>query len=63
MHRYRIQYTMDDMPEGYVGSCTKYAKDSNQALKYILKKKKDKNGFCVFKRGSTGRILSVEELH
>ncbi len=54
---------MDDMPEGYVGSCTKYAKDSNQALKYILKKKKDKNGFCVFKRGSTGRILSVEELH
>ena len=38
MHRYRIQYTMDDMPEGYVGSCTKYARDSSQALKYILKK-------------------------
>ncbi len=54
---------MHDMPEGYIGSCTKYAKDSNQALKYILKKKKDKNGFCVFKRGSTGRILSIEELN
>ena len=53
---------MDDMPKGYVGCCTKYAKDASQALKYILKNKKGKDGFCVFKRGSTGRILSIEEL-
>ena len=62
MNRYRIKYTMDDMPKGYVGCCTKYARDASQALKYILKNKKGKDGFCVFKRGSTGRILSVEEL-
>jgi hypothetical protein len=53
---------MNDMPDGYVGRTSKWARDEKSALKYILKKAPDKNGFCTFKRGSTGKILSIKQL-
>tara|TARA_Y100001937_G_scaffold49575_1_gene69026 strand:- start:237 stop:434 length:198 start_codon:yes stop_codon:yes gene_type:complete len=61
MNRYEIKYTLNDMPEGYIGLTTKWAKDQKEALKYILKKAPSKNGLCTFKKGSIGRIISVQE--
>ena len=62
MNQYEIKYTMNNMPDGYVGRTCKWARDEKSALKYILKKAPDKNGFCTFKRGSTGKILSIKQL-
>jgi hypothetical protein len=49
------------MPKGYIGKTNKWAKDSSTALKYLLKKKPEKSGICVFKRGGTGKIVSIEK--
>lgn len=38
MNQYEITYSMNDMPEGYVGRTSKWARDEKSALKYILKK-------------------------
>jgi hypothetical protein len=62
MNQYEITYSMNDMPEGYVGRTSKWARDEKSALKYILKKAPEKSGRCVFKRGSTGQILSIKQL-
>lgn len=62
MTEYRIRYTRRDMPEGYVGDTSKWAHSSSEAVKLLLQKKPDKNGTCVFKRGGSGKILSVQEV-
>lgn len=62
MNQYEIKYTMNDMPDGYVGRTCKWARDEKSALNYILKKIPDRAGRCVFKRGSTGQILSIKQL-
>ena len=62
MTEYEILTQHDDMPEGYVGKTFKWAHNENDAVLLLLKKKPEKDGSCVFKRGSTGRILSVKEL-
>mgnify|MGYP003637447178 FL=1 len=62
MTEYRIEYTRKDMPEGYVGRTLKWAHNPNDAVKLILQKNPDKTGTCVFKRGGTGKIISVEEV-
>jgi hypothetical protein len=62
MNEYRIRYTLEDMPKGYIGSCKKWAHNEKEAVRYLLKKNADKDGRCVFKRGSSGRILSVQEV-
>ena len=62
MNQYEITYSMNDMPEGYVGRTSKWANDEKSALKYILKKAPENSGLCVFKRGSTGQILSIKQL-
>ena len=62
MNQYEITYSMDDMPDDYVGRTSKWARDEKSALKYILKKSPEKSGRCVFKRGSTGQILSIKQL-
>ena len=62
MNHYEIKYSMNCMPDGYVGRSCKWANDEKSALKHLLKKTPDKNGFCVFKRGSTGKILSIKQL-
>ena len=61
MNRYEIKYTLNDMPEGYIGVTTKWAKDEKVARKYLLKKTPSKQWLCTFKKGSIGKILSVQE--
>tara|TARA_R110002072_G_scaffold211648_1_gene369192 strand:+ start:551 stop:742 length:192 start_codon:yes stop_codon:yes gene_type:complete len=60
MNQYEIKYTVNGMAEGYVGKTSKWANDEKSALKHLLKKAPDKNGFCVFKRGASGQILSIK---
>ncbi len=62
MNQYEIRYSMNGMPDDYVGKSCKWANDEKSALKHLLKKAPDKSGFCVFKRGATGKILSIKEL-
>jgi hypothetical protein len=62
MIEYEILTQHDDMPDGYIGKSFKWAHSERDAILLLLKKKPDKDGRCVFKRGSTGRILSVNEL-
>lgn len=62
MTEFKVTYTRDDMPKNYVGRTTKWAHSSTEAVKLLLQKKPDSTGTCVFKRGGTGKILSVEEI-
>jgi len=62
MNQYEITYNINGMADGYVGKSTKWANDEKAALKHLLKKTPDKNGFCVFKRGAKGKIISVKQL-
>lgn len=62
MIEYEILTQHDDMPDGYIGKSFKWAHSERDAILLLLKKRPDKDGRCVFKRGSTGRILSVTEL-
>jgi hypothetical protein len=62
MIEYEILTQHDDMPDGYIGKSFKWAHSEMDAILLLLKKRPDKDGRCVFKRGSTGRILSVKEL-
>jgi len=50
------------MPEGYEGVWYKWAHNESDAIDLLLKKKRSKDGTCVFKRGSIGKIISVTEL-
>ena len=53
---------MNNMPEGYTGSALKWARNLDEAVKLILAKSGWKNNVTVvFKRGGTGKIISVEE--
>ena len=61
VNRYCIKYIRDDMPKGYIGKTYKWANDSRTAVKHLLKKNPEKNGVCLFKRGGTGKIISVQE--
>ena len=55
MIEYEILTQHDDMPEGYVGKTFKWAHNEKDAVLLLLKKKPEKDGRCVFKRGSTGQ--------
>ena len=61
MNKYIINYSRDDMDKDYIGTTAKWAKDKKTALSYILKKRPEKSGLCVFKRGGTGKILSISK--
>jgi len=63
MNQYRIIYSHDDMPNDYRGNTIKWAHTKKEAVKLILKKNPEKDGTCVFKRGATGKILTVKEIH
>ena len=63
MNQYRITYTHDDMPNDYKGNIIKWAHTEKEAVKLILKKNPEKDGTCVFKRGATGKILTVKEIY
>lgn len=62
MNRYRITYTCDDMPKGYIGTAEKVAKDKRTALGFFCGTKPDKRGVFRRKRGGIGRIIEVLEL-
>ena len=62
MIEYEILTQHDDMPDGYIGKSFKWAHSERDAILLLLKRKPDKDGRCVFKLGSTGRILAVKEL-
>lgn len=49
------------MKEGQSSTATKWAHDEKAAVRLLLAKNPDKNGYCVFKRGGGGRILKVEQ--
>jgi len=50
------------MPDGFIDINYKWANNEKDAVKLILKKTTDKSGICVFKRGGSGRILSIEKI-
>lgn len=62
MNQYLIKYIRYDMPDGYIGCVTKWARGEKEAVKLLLKKAPDRDGGCVFKRGGYGKILSTEKL-
>ena len=61
MNQYKIDYSREDMSDNYIGSTLKWGRDDKDALMTILKKRPEKNGICVFKRGGTGKILSIKK--
>jgi len=61
MHQYEIEYTRNDMPEGYVGRAIKYASDESSAINF-LGTKPDRNGFFRLKRGGIGKIKSITKI-
>jgi len=60
MKQYRIRYVRQDMPEGYVSSVVKYARDEKEAIKHLGGSKPDKAGFFRMKRGGVAQIKSIE---
>jgi hypothetical protein len=61
VNRYCIKVMRHDMPKT-IDINYKWANTEKDAVKLILKKTMYKNGVCVFKRGGTGRILSIEKI-
>ncbi len=61
MDRYVIKVERLDMAPGNVQTYAKWANDHKQALKYIFKNR-TADGYGTFKRGGTGKILSVKKI-
>lgn len=61
MHQYKIEYSMNDMPEGYVARCVKYARDEKEALKHIGTKP-DKSGSFRLKRGGIAHLKTITKI-
>jgi hypothetical protein len=62
VNRYCIKVMRHDMPKDFIDINYKWANTEKDAVKLILKKTTDKSGVCVFKRGGSGRILSIEKI-
>ena len=41
---------------------SKWAHDEKGSVRLMLQKNPDKEGKCIFKRGGTGRIISVKKI-
>lgn len=50
------------MPPEYTGATIKYARDENTALMYLMKRKPEKDGTFVFKKGGFGKIVEIRQL-
>jgi len=59
LNQYIIEYTRDDMPEGYVSKAIKYAKDEKAAIAFLSKTRPDKQGFFRLKRGGLAKLKSI----
>ena len=63
MKQYYITYRVDELPaEGNTSAAIKWAHNEKDAVRLLLQVNPEKDGRCRFKRGGTGKILSVEEL-
>ena len=62
MHQYRIEYIRSDMPEGYIASAVKHARDEKEAMKHLGGSKPDKRGYFRMKRGGIARLKSITKL-
>jgi hypothetical protein len=62
VNNYCIKIERDDMPDGFIDINYKWANTEKDAVRLLLKKVPDRTGTCVFKRGGTGRIISIEQL-
>jgi len=60
LNPYRITFTRDDAPKGCVVSYLKWARSEKHALDYIIKGKVADNGLVIFKKGGSGRLISIE---
>jgi hypothetical protein len=49
------------MKEGHTSTASKWAHDEKAAVRLLLSKNPDKDGYCMFKRGGRGKILNVEQ--
>jgi hypothetical protein len=61
MREYAIEYIHDEMGETKFLT-SKWAHDEKAAVRLMLQKNPDKEGRCIFKRGGTGRILSIKDI-
>ena len=61
MREYAIEYTHDEMGD-MTFRTSKWAHDEKGAVRLMLQKNPDKGGKCIFKRGGTGRIVSVKDI-
>ena len=61
MREYQIEYTHDEV-QGRTFCAYKWSQNSDGAVRLLLQKNPDKNGKCIFKRGGTGRIVSVKDI-
>jgi hypothetical protein len=62
MKPFVITYKRNDMPKNYTGKSIKWSHNEKDAVKLLLSKAPDKDGYCLFKKGGQGKILSVKEL-
>lgn len=62
MKRFYIEYKRNDMHPEHRGAAMKWAHTAKDAVKLILQKAPDKDGNCTFKRGGSGKIITVHEL-
>ncbi len=62
MNKFYISYKRNDMPPEYTGATIKYARDENTALMYLMKRKPEKDGTFVFKKGGFGKIVEIRQL-
>ena len=63
MNQYEIIYRHFDMPPEYRGYALKWARDKEQAIKYLAPKKPNKDGITQNKKGATIQILEVNEIN
>lgn len=61
MREFCIEYKHDEMGDT-VFRTSKWAHDAKGAVRLLLQKNPDKTGKCIFKRGGTGRIVSVKDI-
>jgi len=61
MREYAIEYTHDEMGD-MTFRTSKWAHDEKGAIRLLLQKNPDRLGNCIFKRGGTGRIISVADI-
>ena len=50
------------MPEGYIASTVKHARDEKEAMKHLGGSKPDKRGYFRMKRGGIAKLKSITKL-